>query len=66
MSGFIGNNFISLEVPLLGIVPLGLLLAIAISLYGCFGLIWLGLGKLIFADLGLVPQNFYQSTYYFA
>lgn len=56
MSGFISNNFISLEVPLLGKVPLGLLLAIAVSLYGCFGLIWLGLGKLIFADLGLTAE----------
>ena len=56
MSGFIGNNFISIEVPLLGKVPLGLLLAIAISLYGCFGLILLGLVTIIFADLGLTLE----------
>ena len=56
MSGFIGNNFISIEVPLLGKVPLGLLLAIAISLYGCFGLILLGLVTIIFADFRLTIE----------
>ena len=56
MSGLIGNDFISLEVPLLGKVPLGLLLAVAVSLYGCFGLILLGLGKLIFADFSLTLE----------
>ena len=57
LSGFIGNNFISIEVPLLGKVPLGLLIAMAISLYGCFGLILLGLGKLIFADFTLTIEK---------
>lgn len=56
MSGFIGNNLISIEVPLLGKVPLGLLLAIAISLYGCFGLIALGIGKLIFVGFYLTSE----------
>lgn len=56
MSVFIGNNFISIEAPLLGKVPLGLLLAIAISLYGCFGLIALGLGKLIFRSFYLTSK----------
>ena len=56
LSGFIGNNFIAIEVPLLGKVPFGLLLAVGISLYGCFGLILLGLGKLIFAEFGLTSE----------
>jgi hypothetical protein len=45
VSGF--SHFISIEVPLLRRVPLGLIIAVAISLYGCFGLIILGLGQAI-------------------
>ncbi len=56
LSGFIGNNFIAIEVPLLGKVPFGLLLAVGISLYGCLGLILLGVGKIIFADFDLTPE----------
>ncbi len=56
LSGFIGNNFIAIEVPLLGKVPLGLLLAVGISLYGCLGLILLGVGKIIFADFSLTSE----------
>ena len=56
MSAFIGNNFIAIEVPLLGKVPLGLVLAMAISLYGCFGLVLLGLGELILADFSFSPK----------
>jgi len=55
-SGFIGNNFIYIEVPLFGRVPFGLLIAVAISLYGCFGLITLGLGQLITAEFSLNNQ----------
>jgi uncharacterized integral membrane protein len=47
MSVFIGNNLINIEVTILGRVPLGLIIAVAISLYGCFGLILLGAGKAI-------------------
>lgn len=56
MSGFIANGFIYIEVPLLGKVPFGFLLAITISLYGCFGLILLGVGNIIFADFGLTLE----------
>ncbi|MEY2832001.1 MAG: hypothetical protein RLZZ574_1259, partial [Cyanobacteriota bacterium] len=47
VSGLSGSNFICIEVPLLGRVPFGLMIAVAISLYGCFGLIVLGLGQAI-------------------
>ncbi|MEL6930069.1 MAG: hypothetical protein AAFO95_15720 [Cyanobacteria bacterium J06600_6] len=56
LSGLIGNNLIFIEVPLLGKVPFGLLIALAISLYGCFGLVLLGLGKLILADFSLTSS----------
>ena len=56
LSGFIGNNLICIEVPLLGKVPFGLLLAIAISLYGCFGLILLGLVKIFFEGFSLTLE----------
>lgn len=56
LSGFIGNSVIAIEVPLLGKVPFGLLLAVSISLYGCLGLILLGLGTLIFTDFGLTLE----------
>ena len=56
MSGFIGNNFICIEVPLLGKVPFGLLLGVTISLYGCFGLTLLGLGKLVFTEFSLTSE----------
>jgi hypothetical protein len=56
VAGFIGNNFISIEVPLLGRVPLGLTIAVAISLYGCFGLIVLGLGQIISTEFILTPK----------
>lgn len=55
VSGFIGTNFIYIEVPLLGKVPFGLVLAVAISLYGCFGLILLGLGQAIAEEFTLTP-----------
>jgi hypothetical protein len=47
VSGLSGIHFISIEVPLLGRVPFGLMIAVAISLYGCFGLIVLGLGQAV-------------------
>jgi hypothetical protein len=47
VSGLSGIHFISIEVPLLGRVPFGLMIAVSISLYGCFGLIVLGLGQAI-------------------
>jgi hypothetical protein len=56
VGGFINNNFISIEVPLLGKVPLGLTIAVAISLYGCFGLIVLGLGQIISTEFILTPK----------
>lgn len=55
MSVFIGSDFIYIEVPLLGRVPFGLVLAVAISLYGCFGLILLGLLQSIFPEFSLTP-----------
>ncbi len=57
VSGFIGSNFICIEVPLLGRVPFGLTIAVAISLYGCFGLIVLGLGQAISAEFTLTPKT---------
>jgi hypothetical protein len=56
MSVFIGNNLINIEVPILGRVPLGLMIAVAISLYGCFGLIVLGIGQTISAEFTLTPK----------
>ncbi|HHP7229947.1 MAG TPA: hypothetical protein ACFCUY_03695 [Xenococcaceae cyanobacterium] len=53
VSGFISTNFIYIEVPLLGRVPLGLVVTVAISLYGCFGLIFLGLEPAIFPEFTL-------------
>jgi len=56
MSVFIGNNFIYIEVPLLGRVPFGLVFAVSISLYGCFGLILLGLVQSIFPEFSLTAE----------
>lgn len=56
MSIFIGSNFLYIEVPLLGRVPFGLVFAVAISLYGCFGLILLGLVQTIFSDFSLTSE----------
>lgn len=56
VSGFIGNNIICIEVPLLGRVPLGLLVAVALALYGSFGLIFLGLGQTILEELTLTSS----------
>ena len=56
VSGFIGNNFIYIEVPLLGRVPFGILFAVALALYGCFGLILLGLGQAISEEFALSSQ----------
>ncbi len=57
ISGFIGSNFICIEVPLLGRVPFGLMIAVAISLYGCFGLIVLGIGQAISAEFTFTPKT---------
>jgi hypothetical protein len=56
VSGFSGSNFISIEVPLLGKVPIGFAIAVAVSLYGCFGLIVLGIGQTISAEFSLTPK----------
>ncbi len=53
VSVFTGNHLAYIEVPLLGRVPIGLLIAVAIPLYGCFGLIFLGLGQLITTEFTL-------------
>lgn len=53
ISGFISNNLIYIEVPLLGRVPLGLVIALAVALYGCFGLIILGIGQAILKEFTL-------------
>ena len=55
-SGFIGNNLICIEVPLLGKVPFGLMIGVAISFYGCFGLIVLGVGKAIAESFTLTDK----------
>ena len=55
MSVFIGS-FICIEVPLLGKVPLGLVLTVAFSLYGCFGLILLGLVQNFFPEFSLTSE----------
>lgn len=56
MSVFIGNELLYIEVPLLGKVPFGLVIAVAVSLYGCFGLITLGLGKTIYDEFFLTLE----------
>ena len=56
VSGFIGNNFVYIEVPLFGKVPFGLLIAVGVSLYGCFGLIILGVGQVITSEFSLNNQ----------
>ena len=50
---FTGNHLAYIEVPLLGRVPIGLLITVAVPLYGCFGLIFIGLGKAIFQEFSL-------------
>ncbi|GAB4535763.1 MAG: hypothetical protein Tsb0014_23020 [Pleurocapsa sp.] len=56
LSGFIGNQLIIIEVPLLRKIPCGLVIAVALALYGCFGLIALGLGKIIIESFTLTPK----------
>ncbi len=56
VSVFTGNYLAYIEVPLLGRVPLSLLIAVAIPLYGCFGLIFLGLGQIIKPELLLTLE----------
>ncbi|MEM7595308.1 MAG: hypothetical protein AAF383_28070 [Cyanobacteria bacterium P01_A01_bin.83] len=56
ISGFMGNNLAHIEVPLLGRVPLALLTAVAIPLYGCFGLIIVGLGYTVNQEFSLTVE----------
>ncbi len=53
MSGFIGSDFVYMEVPMMGRVPLGLFIPVSLALYGAFGLIFLGLGQAIAEEFSL-------------
>lgn len=57
VSGLVGNNLAYIEVPLLGRVPISLLIAVAVPLYGCFGLIFLGLSQAITEELTLTVET---------
>ncbi|MEM8721647.1 MAG: hypothetical protein AAGE84_20520 [Cyanobacteria bacterium P01_G01_bin.39] len=56
ISVFLGNSLTYVEVPLLGKVPFALLIAVAIPLYGCFGLIIMGLGYTVNQEFALTLE----------